>query len=94
MAKQTSEVWRDLFLNWPASLPRRGVVVSLLNEVMPFKSFMTKEDSLLLERTNPDPLGTRFIILAYDAIHLVKLTDPLKESVFTAAGYKGKLSDV
>jgi hypothetical protein len=92
MVKDSTEVWRDLFLNWPASLPRRGVVVSMLNEAIPFKSFMTREDTLLLERTNPDPLGTRFIILAYDAIHLLKLTDPVKESVLTAAGYKGELS--
>jgi hypothetical protein len=47
-----------------------------------------------LERTNPDPLGTRFIVLTYDAIHLLKLTDPLKESVLTGAGYVGQLAKV
>jgi hypothetical protein len=92
MAKQQSEVWRDTFVNWPAAFPRRGVVVSTLNEPIPFKSFLTKEDTLLLERTNPDPIGTRFIVLAYDAIHMLKLTDPLKESALNAAGYSGQLS--
>lgn len=92
MTTQTSEVWRDVFLNWPSSLPRRGVIVSTLNDAIPFKSFLTKGDTLLLERTNPDPIGTRFILLAYHAIHLLKLTDPLKESVLTAAGYSGQLS--
>jgi hypothetical protein len=85
-------VWRDLFLNWPASLPRRGVVVSTINEATPFKGFLTKDDVLLLERTNPDPIGTRFVLIAYDAIHAVKFIEPLKESAFTAAGFAGKLS--
>jgi hypothetical protein len=94
MANQTSETWRDVFRNWPPAIPRRGVLVSTLNEAIPFKSFLIKGDTLLLERTNPDPLGTRFIVLAYDAIHMLKLTDPLKESVLTAAGYAGQLAKV
>jgi hypothetical protein len=92
MTNQANEVWREVFMNWPAAIPRRGVVVSTLNEAIPFKSFLTKGETLLLERTNPDPIGTRFILLAYDAIHLLKLTDPLKESVLTAAGFSGQLA--
>jgi hypothetical protein len=90
----SNSVWRDLFLNWPASLPKRGVVLSTLNESTPFKSFLTKDNIVLLERTNPDPLGTRFVLLSYDAIHAVKFTDSLKEAVFTAGGFTGKLSQV
>ena len=92
MANQTIEAWRDVFTNWPAAIPRRGVVVSTLNEAIPFKSFLIKGDTLLLERANPDPIGTRFIVLTYDAIHMLKLTDPLKESVLAAAGYQGKFA--
>jgi hypothetical protein len=92
MATDTLQTWRDVFTKWPESIPRRGVVVSTLNEVIPFKGFMTKADTLLLERPIPDPLGTRFIVIAYDAIHLLKLTEPLKESSFTAAGYTGQLA--
>ena len=92
MANQTNAIWRDVFTNWPAAIPRRGVLVSTLNEAVPFKGFLTKGDTLLLERTNPDALGTRFIVLAFDAIHMLKLADPLKESVFAAAGYQGKLT--
>jgi hypothetical protein len=92
MATDTIQTWRKVFADWPASIPRRGVVVSTLNEAVPFKGFMTKADMLLLERTNPDPLGARFIVLTYDAIHMLKLTDPLKESVFTEAGYAGRLA--
>lgn len=88
----TDSVWRDLFLNWPASLPRRGVVLSTLNESTPFKSFLTRDQMVLLERTNPDPLGTRFVLLSFDAIYAVKFTEPLKESTFTSSGFVGKLT--
>jgi hypothetical protein len=86
----SSTVWKSFFGNWPAGIPHRGVVVSSLNEAMPFKNFMVKEDVLLLERTNVDPLGSRFILISFEAINTVKLIDPLKESVFAAAGFLGK----
>jgi hypothetical protein len=92
MSSTASSVWRDVFRSWPSTIPRRGVVLSTLNEPTPFKSFLTKDDVVLLERTNPDPMGTRFVMIAYDAIHAVKFTEPLKESAFTAAGFAGKLS--
>jgi hypothetical protein len=88
----SEQTWKHVFMNWPAGIPRRGVMLTTLNETTPFKSFMIKDDLLLLERTNPDPLGSRFVLLGYDAINSVKLVDPLKESVFTAAGFLGKLS--
>ena len=88
----SEQTWKHVFMNWPAGIQRRGVLLTNLNESMPFKSFMIKDDLLMLERTNPDPLGSRFVLLGYDAINSVKLVDPLKESVFTAAGFLGKLS--
>jgi hypothetical protein len=94
MAAGAGEIWRDVFTNWPETIARRGIVVSTLNEPIPFKSFFLKGETLLLERTNPDPMGTRFIVLAFDAVHLLKLTDPLKESVLTGAGYVGLLAKV
>lgn len=88
----TANTWKTLFTNWPKDVQRRGVVVNTLNEAIPFKSFMIKEDMLLLDRTNPDPLGSRFILLGFDSVHNVKLVDPIKESVFAAAGFTGKLA--
>jgi len=85
-------VWKSTFNNWPAGIPRRGILLTTLNEPMPFKGFMIKEDVLLLERTNPDSLGARFILLSFDVINCVKLTDPLKESVFAGAGFLGKFA--
>ena len=88
----SSAIWKDVFTNWPTGIPRRGVLVSTLNESMPFKGFLIKDDLLLLERSNPDSLGARFILIGFDAINTVKLIDPLKESVFTSAGFSGKFA--
>jgi hypothetical protein len=60
--------------------------------VTPFKSFLLKGDMLLLERTNPDPLGSRFILTDFTTIHMVKITEPLTEAALSAAGYIGHLS--
>jgi hypothetical protein len=92
MAASSGETWRDMFTNWPAAIPKRGVIVSTLNEPVPFKSFFLKGDTVLLERTNPDTLGARFVVMAYESIHMVKLIDPIKESVFNQAGYAGQLA--
>jgi len=88
----SQNTWKATFSNWPAGIPKRGVLVNSLNEANPFKSFMLRDDMLLLERTNPDPLGARYILMGFDTIHSVKFIDPLKESVFTAAGFVGKLA--
>jgi hypothetical protein len=90
----SEQTWKHVFMNWPAGIQRRGVLVTTLNEALPFKSFLIKDDLLLLERTNPDPLGARYIMLPYDVVNSVRLVDPLKESVFTGAGFLGKLSQV
>jgi hypothetical protein len=87
-----TEVWRDVFTNWPTAIPRRGMVVSTLNETIPFKSFMLKGETLLLERAIPDPVGTRYIVLTFDAIHMLKIAEPLRESVLTTVGYVGQLA--
>jgi hypothetical protein len=88
----TGATWKSIFTAWPAGIPRRGVLLSVLNEATPFKGFMLKDDTLLLERTNPDPLGARYILIGFDAINSVKFIDPMKESVFTGAGFVGKFS--
>jgi hypothetical protein len=84
--------WRETFYEWPENIPRRGIVVSTLNEPMPFKGFAVKGDTVLLDRTNPDSLGARYILIPFDAINCLKFIDPLKESTILAAGFKGKLA--
>jgi hypothetical protein len=84
--------YRELFLRWPASIQRRGILTTNINESIPFRGFMTAGSMLLLERTNPDQLGARFIYLEYSVINSVKLIDPLKTVNFTDLGFEGKLS--
>jgi hypothetical protein len=92
MSDGASAKWRAVFEKWPANIPKRGVLVSTLNEATPFKGFMLKDDLLLLERTNPDPIGSRFVLMEFGAIHMLKFVEPLSEAVLTAAGYVGHLA--
>jgi hypothetical protein len=85
-------VWKTFFNNWPAGIQRRGVLLTCLNEAIPFKGFMIKEDVLLLDRNNPDSMGARYILIDFAAINSVRLIDPLKESVFAGAGFLGKFA--
>ena len=84
--------WKSTFTNWPTGIPRRGLVVNSLNEATPFKSFMIKDDTVLLERSNPDSLGARYILIGFESINSVRFIDPIKESIFIGAGFIGKLS--
>lgn len=88
----TTEVWRDVFAKWPEVIPHRGLLVNTLNETIPFKGFMIKDNLLLLDRTNPDPAGTRFVLMSFDAVYTVKYLDQLKESVLKTDGYRGKFA--
>lgn len=92
MPMNMENTWKTTFSNWLEGIPRRGVLVNSLNESMPFKSFLVKGDTLLLERTNPDPLGSRFILLDFASISSLRFIDPIKESTLNGAGFVGKLS--
>jgi hypothetical protein len=92
MSGSASINWREFFEKWPAEIPKRGLLVSTLNEATPFKSFLLKGEMLLLERTNPDPMGARFVLMEFSTIHMLKIIEPLRESVLTGAGYVGQLA--
>jgi hypothetical protein len=84
-----AEDWKSLFTAWPKGVPRRGIVTNTLNEQTPFKGFMIKGEMLLLERTNADAMGGRYILMNFAGIDSIKLIDPLKEADITAAGFAG-----
>jgi hypothetical protein len=84
--------WKSFFNNWPSGIQHRGVLVTSLNEAIPFKGFMLKDDVLLLDRSNPDSMGARFILIDFASINSVRLIDPLNEAVFAGAGFTGKLA--
>ncbi len=83
----SSQGWKAFFSNWPSGIPHRGMVVTNLNDAVPFKNFWLKEEMLLLERTNPDALGARFALFSFDVINSIKFIDPLRESVIEEAGF-------
>lgn len=90
MANQSQ--WKSLLDSWPQEIPRRGVLVTSLNEQIPFAGFLTSEGFLLAERQTPDTLGGRTLILPYENIVALKLTDVVKEKALHAFGFTGSLS--
>ena len=88
-----SQTWNTFFTQWPDGIARHGIIITNLNDSIPFKSFWIKDGLLLLERNNPDALGGRFVLLGFDVINTVKFTDPLRESVITEAGFAAAKSN-
>ncbi|QDT69204.1 hypothetical protein MalM25_21360 [Planctomycetes bacterium MalM25] len=53
---------------------------------------MLRGEFALLERTSPDSMGGRFLLVPFAEMATLKFTDPLKQPVFDSAGFQGKLS--
>ena len=87
MAKDAADVWRHCFQTWPTELERRGVVVTSFNEQIPFESFITNDDMVLLERRAPDTVGARLVLVAYQFIQAVKIVDVVKPKAFQSMGF-------
>lgn len=82
------EAWRGLFESWPDSIPKGGLLVTMWNETIGFKDFMVSGSLLLLERETPDSLGSRKVILSYDAIAGLKLTTPMELARLQVLGFQ------
>jgi hypothetical protein len=83
-----AEGWRSLFENWPETIPHQGLVVTNFGEQIPFVDFLISGSVLLLERNIPDSYGARKVMLAYDAISAVKITDPIDLARFQVMGFQ------
>jgi hypothetical protein len=81
--------WKDLFCRWPEGMLRRGVLVTAFDEQIPFVGFWTSETFLLIERQTPDTLGARMVVLPYENIRALKVTDVVKPKTFRALGFEG-----
>lgn len=79
--------WKSYLTEWPADFPRSGVLVSTLNEVMPFRRFWLKGEMLLMERTAPDANGARFVLMGLDGIYSLKFINPITDASIAAAGF-------
>jgi hypothetical protein len=87
MAADAAGIWRDCFARWPADMERRGVLVTAFGEQIPFESFSTSPDLLLIERRAPDTVGARTVIVPYQNIMGLKLVDVIKARTFQALGF-------
>lgn len=83
-----AEAWRSLFENWPESIPRAGLVVTSYGETVPFKDFLISGNILLVERDTPDSMGARKVMVAYDNIAAVKITNPMELARFQVMGFQ------
>jgi hypothetical protein len=83
--------WKTLFDTWPAGIGRSGVIVTTLNEQIPFDGFMHSETFLMVERKTPDTLGARKIVIPLSGIALIKFTEVLSAQPFNGWGFAGKV---
>lgn len=86
-----SDCWRDVFENWPESIPREGILVPSFGEPIPFINFLISAGIVLVERSQPDNSGARKVMVAYEAISAVKITNPLELARFQVMGFQAPL---
>ena len=81
------QAWHKLFANWPQSVPREGMVVTV-TDTIPFINFLVSEGLVLLERDRPDALGARKVMVPYGCIIVVKLASPVELSTYLPMGFQ------
>lgn len=84
----TSDAWRNLFENWPQSIPRQGLLVTTFGETIQFVNFMISGSILLVERDKPDTTGARKVMIVYEAISAVKIAAPIELARFQVMGFQ------
>ena len=84
----SSDVWRSFFETWPNSIPHQGILVTDVQETIPFVDFLISGGLLMVERDKPDSYGSRKVIVSYNAISAVKLTNTEELSKFEVMGFQ------
>ena len=79
--------WKEFFTNWPKDVPTRGVLM-MAEDQIPFQSFMTSDNLLLVERTTPDTVGARKVVVRFEEVTGVKLTEVVESKSMAAVGFK------
>jgi hypothetical protein len=88
MQTQTGDAWRNLFENWPQSIPRQGMLVTNFQETIPFVNYMISGGILLIERDKPDTTGARKVMITYESISAVKIAAPIELARFQVMGFQ------
>lgn len=89
-----TQSWKTCFSRWPHNVRRRGVLVMRFDEQVPFSGFRTGAEQLLVERTTPDPMGARMLIVPYSQIAALKVTDPLDSKAVKEMGFEDRPASV
>lgn len=84
-----ASAWQQLFENWPANLPRQGIIVTTFQENIGFVNFRTSMGLLAIERDRPDSIGARKVIISFAAISAVKMTDTADFTEVRHLGFEG-----
>lgn len=84
----TADAWRMMFESWPASIARKGMILSKQNENIPFTNFLVSNSLLLIDRGTPDAHGARKVILGMDQIAALKLAGSQPMDDFVAMGFQ------
>lgn len=85
------EQWKTWFRQWPEKMPRQGVLITIQGDQIPFKGFLAGEEMLLVQRSAPDTVGTRQVLLPYQRIDSIKLTEVVDSKIFSKMGFEGTL---
>ena len=89
MSTSAMKEMRRLFAEWPVSIPKAGIVLTVFGESIPFCSYMLCGDLILFERKTPDAQGARRVIMPFDGINAIKILDAIDMARFTAMGFQG-----
>ncbi|PQO47088.1 hypothetical protein C5Y93_06235 [Blastopirellula marina] len=95
MAESTeTNVWRDLLERWPKDMPHKGVIMTELNESIPFVGFAYDDNLMVVQRQTPDAIGARQAIIPFRAISYLKITAIVLPKTYTEFGFKGTMPKV
>jgi hypothetical protein len=87
MATDAAEAWRHCFKQWPLELERRGVLVTSFGEQIVFDNFAASDAMLLIERRAPDAVGARMVLVPFQSIQALKITEIAKLKSFEPLGF-------
>lgn len=91
VAIDTENVWLRLLKAWPPKMPQQGIVVTELNEQIPFSGFMFDDEVMILQRPTPDAMGGRQVLIPYGSISCIKITAVVPTKMFNEFGFTGSL---
>lgn len=87
----TENVWLKLLKSWPEKMPQHGLVVTQINEQIPFVGFIFDDEVMVLQRPTPDAMGGRQVIVPFASIAYLKITAVVPTKLFNDFGFTGTL---